>query len=90
MPVGYKRTELEKWFHTELLTWFHNRILPVTHAIANRWGLLDGQCQLKGTPLNTADGLIAATALEHNLTIVTRNEKDFIGIGGTISNPWQP
>jgi len=51
MPVGYKRTELEKWFHTELLTWFHNRILPVTHAIANRWGLLDGQCQLKGTPL---------------------------------------
>lgn len=89
MPAGYKRTELEKWFHTELLTWFHNRILPVTHAIADRWGLLDGQCQLRGTPLNTADGLIAATALEHGPTIVTRNEKDFIGIGGTIFNPWQ-
>lgn len=88
MPAGRKRTELETWFHTELLAWFHNRILPVTHAIADRWGLLDGQCQLKGTPLNIADGLIAATALEHGLTIVTRNEKDFAGIGGTIFNPW--
>jgi toxin FitB len=33
--------------------------------------------------------LIAATALEHGLTIVTRNEKDFSGSGGTILNPWQ-
>jgi toxin FitB len=89
MPAGRRRSELETWFHTELLIWFRNRILPVTHAIADRWGLLEGQCQLKGTPLNTADGLIAATALEHGLTIVTRNEKDFTGAGGTIFNPWQ-
>jgi predicted nucleic acid-binding protein len=46
--------------------------------------------ELKGTPLNTADGLIGATALEYGLTIVTRNEKDFTGLGGTIFNPWQP
>jgi predicted nucleic acid-binding protein len=68
--------------------WFDNRILPVTHAIADRWGLLDGQCQLQGTPLNTADGLIGATALEHGLRIVTRNEKDFAAIGGSVVNPW--
>jgi hypothetical protein len=48
-----------------LAWWFRNRVLPVTHAIADRWGELDGQCQLKGRPLNTADGLIAATAVEH-------------------------
>jgi hypothetical protein len=46
MPACRKRTELETWFHTELLTWFHNRILPVSHAIADRWGQLEGQCQL--------------------------------------------
>ena len=88
LPQGRRRTELEAWFHTELLNWFSNRILPVTHLIADRRGVLDGQCQLKGTPLNTADGMIAATALEHNLTVVTRNVKDFAGLGVAIFNPW--
>ena len=88
LPQGRRRTELEAWFHTELLNWFSNRILPVTHLIADRWAVLDGQCQLKGTPLNTADGMIAATALEHNLTVVTRNVKDFAGLGVAIFNPW--
>jgi len=88
LPPGRRRTDLETWFDTELLSWFRNRILPVTHAIADRWGILDGECQLRGTPLNTADGLIAATALEHDLTVVTRNVKDFAGLGVGIFNPW--
>jgi toxin FitB len=67
---------------------FDERILPVTYAIADRWGSLDGGCQLRGAPLNTADGLIAATALEHDLTLVTRNVKDFAGLGVTLFNPW--
>ena len=61
---------------------------PVTHSIADRWGVLDGECQLRGTPLNTADGMIAATALKHDLTIVTRNVKDFAGLGLMVFNPW--
>ena len=48
MPQGRRRTGLETWFHTDLLVWFRNRVLPVTHAIADRWGELDGQCQLRG------------------------------------------
>ena len=60
----------------------------MTQAVGNRWGLLSAECQLRGTPLNTADGLIAATALEHNLTIVTRNVKDFDRLGVAIVNPW--
>ena len=71
LPHGRRRTDLETWFQTDLLIWFRDRILPVTNSIADRWGVLDGQCQLKGTPLNTADGMIAATALEHGLTVVT-------------------
>ena len=89
LPASRRRSELERWFHTDLLIWFRNRILPVTHAVADRWGVLDGQCQLRGTPLNTADGMIAATAMEHGLTVVTRNVKDFAGLGVDIFNPWE-
>jgi predicted nucleic acid-binding protein len=71
-----------------LLVWFQNRILPITHTIADRWGEWDGLCQLKGRPLNTADGLIAATVLESDLTLVTRNVKDFGELGVPIFNPW--
>jgi toxin FitB len=88
LPQGRRRADLETWFQTDLLIWFRDRILPVTNSIADRWGVLDGQCQLKGTPLNTADGMIAATALEHDLTVVTRNLRDFAGLGAHLFNPW--
>lgn len=89
LPRGRRRSELETWFHADLLIWFRNRILPVTHAVADQWGVMDGKCQLRGKPLNTADGMIAATAIEHGLTVVTRNVKDFAGLGVEIFNPWE-
>lgn len=89
LPQSKRRAFLEDWLRAELLPWFAGRILPVTQAIADRWGILDGESQLRGTPLNTADGMIAATAIEHNLTLVTRNVKDFSVLGLTIFNPWQ-
>ena len=88
LPVSKRRTQLELWFEDDLLPRFHRRILPITHSIADRWGILDGLCQLRGTPLNTADGMIAATALEHGLIVVTRNVKDFAGLGVEVINPW--
>jgi len=89
LPESKRRAYLEEWLQNDLLPWFEGRILPVTQPIANRWGILDGESQLRGAPLNTADGMIAATALEHNLTIVTRNAKDFAGLGARIFNPWE-
>jgi predicted nucleic acid-binding protein len=83
-----RRSQLRQWIDEILRPWFEGRILPVSQPIAERWGVLAGQCQLKGTPLNMADGFLAATALEHDLTIVTRNVKDFAGLGVTIFNPW--
>jgi predicted nucleic acid-binding protein len=50
--------------------------------------VLDAQRQMKGIPLTTADGLIGATAFEHDLTVVTRNVTDFVGLGVRIFNPW--
>src|SRR2546429_7808982 len=49
LSASKRRTELERWFENDLLPRFHGRILVVTHSIADRWGVLDGQCQLKGT-----------------------------------------
>ena len=88
MPLSKRRTQLEQWFEQDLLPLFGDRILPVTQSIGDRWGVLGGKCQVKGTPLNTADGLIAATALEHGLIVVTRNVKDFVGLGATLFDPW--
>ena len=61
----------------------------MSEAIAERWGILEGQCQLKGLALNAPDGLIAATAFEHELIVVTRNVKGFAGLGVEILNPWE-
>lgn len=83
-----RRAFLEDWFRMALIPWFEGRILDVTAAIAERWGKLDGTRQTNGSPLNMADGLIAATALEHGLIVVTRNVRDFAGLGVEILDPW--
>lgn len=61
----------------------------MTKAIADRWGVLAGECKLNGRALTMADGLILATALEHELIIVTRNVKDFAGLDVEVFNPWE-
>jgi predicted nucleic acid-binding protein len=84
-----RRTRLEHFVEITVPLWFAGHVLPITQAIAERWGALDGQRQMAGRPLNMADGLIVATALEHQLTLVTRNEKDFASLGVTLLNPWE-
>jgi tRNA(fMet)-specific endonuclease VapC len=88
LPEGKRRQQLQQWLDETLRPWFEGRILPVSEPIAERWGILAGECQLKGRPIKVADGLIAATALEHGLTIVTRNVRDFSGLGMSVYNPW--
>jgi predicted nucleic acid-binding protein len=83
-----RKTELERLIDERLPDWFADRVLPVSVPIAERWGTLDAERQLAGRPLHVADGLIAATALEYNLTLVTRNVKDFAGLGVSLLNPW--
>lgn len=60
------------------------RILPITDHIAVEWGRLSAL-----RPRGDADGLIAATALVHDLVVVTRNGKDFDDTGVTVVNPWE-
>jgi predicted nucleic acid-binding protein len=87
-PESKRRHELQHWVDDTLRPWFQGRILPVTEPIAERWGIMAGECQLKGRPLKVADGLIAATALEHRLIVATRNVRDFADLGVRVFNPW--
>jgi toxin FitB len=88
LSPGKRKAELESWMESDLSLLFSGRILSVTRSIAERWGILDAKRQLAGRPLNMADGLLAATALEHDLTLVTRNVKHFDQLGVTVFNPW--
>lgn len=90
LPESNRRGQLQLWLDETLRPWFKDRILPVSQPIAERLGLLAGERDSKGFSLPVADGLIAATALEHGLTLVTRNVKDFNGLGIPLLNPWQP
>jgi len=88
LPESKRRIELRQWLDETLRPWFQGRILPVNEPIAERWGMLAGNCKLRGRPLRVEDGLVAATALEHDLTVVTRNVRDFEDLGVSIFNPW--
>ena len=89
MAASIRRKQLEASIEVQVLAWFADRILPVTQLVAERWGSLDGQRQHMGRPLNVPDGQIAPTALEHGLAVVTRNVRDFQGLGVAIVNPWE-
>jgi toxin FitB len=83
-----RRTRLETWLEVELQARFSGRILPIDGAVADRWGLLAADAKRKGKALSSIDGLLAATALHRNLTIVSRNIRDFTNTQVPLLNPW--
>jgi predicted nucleic acid-binding protein len=89
LPVSRKRSELEDWLEIDVRKWFSGRILPVTETIAERWGQLTAAAKRNGIIVAVVDGVISATALEHDLTLVTRNIKHFEGLSVPLLNPWE-
>ncbi len=89
LPQSKRRTHLESWLEVELQARFSGRILPIDAAVADRWGVLAGAAKRRGISLSAIDGLLAATALQHNLTIVSRNVSDFANTQTPILNPWE-
>jgi toxin FitB len=88
LPVGQKRSALQTWLDVDVRSWFAGRILPVTDSIAERWGHLAAITKQRGIAVTVVDAVIAATALGHGLSLVTRNVKDFAGLGVVLLNPW--
>ena len=64
-------------------------VYPITAAIAQRCGVLRGQFQAQGITRSVPDMLIAATAIEHQLVLATRNVRDFMGCGVQVINPFE-
>ena len=89
LPQSRRRSRLETWLEVELQARFSGRILPIDVAVADRWGLLDANAKASGKPLSTIDGLLAATAIHHNLTVVSRNVSDFTRVPVQVLNPWE-
>jgi toxin FitB len=88
LPDSTKRSKLKNWMQNDLLIRFKNRIIAIDEAIATRWGILIAETSARGRILPTIDSLLAATAQQHELTLVTRNTKDFYDIGVKLLNPW--
>lgn len=88
LPQGQRRKRLSDWLFGELPIRFDRRILAVDQAVAHAWGQVVHRAQTVGRPIAVIDAFLAATALAHDLTLVTRNETDFRDVSKSIVNPW--
>jgi len=87
--AGRRRDSLTAWLYDELAVRFEDRILDVNLAIASVWGKIMARSEELGTNLGAIDGFFAATAEAYDLTLVTRNTKDFAKLGLMLLNPWK-
>ena len=89
LPQSARRTALEAWLDSDLRLRFSKRILSINEQVADRWGSIAGLAQKDRRSMPVIDGLLAATAIHHNLTLVTRNTGDTATTGVAVFNPWQ-
>lgn len=88
MDNGRKRDALFEWLVRDLPQRFEHRVIPVDERVAVAWGDLMGEAKRNGRGMSSMDGLIAATAVAHDLVLATRNIKDFEGFGIDLIDPW--
>lgn len=84
-PERYKK--LQYWLNNIELK-FYSRLLPIDNNVLTYWAKISASAELQGKKLAIMDGLIAATALEFNLILITRNTSDFEYTGVKMINPW--
>ncbi|CAN5688259.1 type II toxin-antitoxin system VapC family toxin [soil metagenome] len=88
LPQSRRRDRLDAYYRG-IVRDHADAILPVSLQVAEAWGRLAATHRLRGRVLPPADGLIAATALVHDLTLWTRNTADFDGTGVRLFDPWE-
>lgn len=87
LPEGHRRHRLESW-RDLLATSTSERLLPVGLEVSMAWGAIRARVSREGHTMAPLDAFIAATAEVHDLTVATRNVKDFEAWGGPVFNPW--
>ena len=80
-----RKATLHQWLSADLPTYFSGRILSIDARVCDRWGRMMAAA---GRPVPAIDSLLAATAAEHNLVLVTRNVKDFVALSVATIDPW--
>lgn len=88
LETGRRKNAFQHWLEHDLLVRFEGRILPLDLDMALEWGLVSAANENRGKPAPVVDALLAATAIVRNLTLVTRNDKDFSGFPVKVLNPW--
>ena len=84
-----KKEKLQSWITIDLKDRFTGRILDIDLEVAQKWGEMQGNAEKKGQVMPAIDALIAATAVCHGLTVVTRNIQDMQHSGARLFNPWE-
>jgi toxin FitB len=87
-PNPRRAERLVRWVEDELQPQFRGRILPIDAAVMKTWGQITGHALLRGQPVSYADSLLAATAITHGLTLVTRHTRDVEALPVPTLNPW--
>lgn len=88
MLESRRKGQYVDWLN-EIEQQYEGKIVPIDVEIARTWGEIYGRLRRRGVQLAPPDGLIAATALQHGMHVVTRNVKDFEPTGVLIVNPWE-
>jgi predicted nucleic acid-binding protein len=87
MPAGRRKDRLSQDY-VAVKRRFSGRVLPVSEAVAERWAELWATARRAGRALHAVDGVLAATAIVHDMSLVTRNVSDFQATGASLLNPW--
>lgn len=83
-----RRRRIHDWLDEELRPRFSGRLLAIDERVAETWGTIRGRAAKQGSTLPVMDAWIAATAITHQLEVVTRNEGDLVRCGCRVFNPW--
>jgi toxin FitB len=85
---GRRKSSLDRWLAEDLPRRFEDRLLQIDLATAEHWGRVVARAQAGGRPIGAMDAFLAATAEQHQLTLVTRNLRDYRGTNVRLFNPW--
>jgi hypothetical protein len=84
-----RRAELNAWLTHKVRPMFEQRVLPITEDIMLKWRVLVEEGRKAGHTFSQPDLMIAATAIDHGLTIVTRDRSDYERARVPVVNPWE-
>ena len=89
LRASKRKDTIKDWLNTDLLIRFQGRIVEISVETMLLWAVLVARLEGEGKPMGAIDSLIAASALQGQFVLATRNEDDFQNTGVTVINPWK-